>query len=83
MYAVAALAHYALAYDDEAVKESFEIRNLSMHEYLNPKLLFHATLPQCFTFLHRCVDHAISQELGLTAVALKNAGFMFIENRVL
>jgi len=81
--AVATLVHYGLPYGDAAVKESFEIRNLSMHEYLNPRLLSYPTLPQCFNFLHRCVDDAFAKELGLSAFALKDAAFMVIQNRVL
>jgi hypothetical protein len=82
-HVVAALVYYALPYQDSDVKESFEIRNLSMHEYLSPRLLSCSTLPQCFNFLYRCVDHAIAKELGLSGLALKDAGFMIIQNRVL
>ena len=46
---------------------------------LNPRLLSCSTLPQCFNFLYRCVDHAIAKELGLSALALKDAGFMIIQ----
>lgn len=81
--AVVALVHYGLPYGDAEVKESFEIRNLSMHEYLNPGLLSHPTLPQCFNFLHRCVDRAIAKEMGLSAFTLKDAAFTLIQNRVL
>ena len=80
---VAALVYYALPYEDSDIKESFEIRNPSMHEYLSPRLLSWPTLPQCFNFLYRCVDHAIAKELGLSGLALKDAGFMIIQNRVL
>ena len=82
-HAVAALVHYGLPYTDEEVKESFVIRNLSIHEYLNPALLCRPTLPNCFYFLNRCVDRAIARELGLSAVILRDAAFMIIQNRVL
>lgn len=81
--AVAALVHYGLSYNDAEVKDSFEIRNLSMHEYLNPALVSDPTLPHCFYFLHRCVDRAIAKELGLSGFALNDAAFMIIQNRVL
>jgi hypothetical protein len=81
--AVAALVHYGLPYDDAEVKDSFEIRNLTMHEYLNPRLLSYPTLAQSFYFLHRCVNRATAKELGLSAFALKDAAFMIIQNRVL
>ena len=81
--AVATLVNYGIPYGDADVKESFEIRNLSMHEYLNLRLLSYSTLPQCFSFLHRCADHAIAKELGLSAFALKDAAFWIIQNRVL
>jgi len=80
---VSALVHYGISYRDEDVKDSFKIRNRSMHEYLDPRLLSDSTLPQSFNFLHRCVDQAIAKELGLSAFVLKDATFWIFQNRVL
>jgi hypothetical protein len=81
--AVSALVHYGLAYDDAEIKESFEIRNISMHEYLNPALLHSPKLPNSFRFLYRSVDRAIAKDLGLSNFALKDAAFSIMINRVL
>jgi hypothetical protein len=81
---VAALVYYALPYEDSDVKESFEIRNLSMHEYLNPRLLSCSTLPQCSNFLYRCVGMSImqSQGVGTLSACLEGRGLHDNQNRV-
>jgi hypothetical protein len=80
MFLQTLLVEVSVAGYSEVVRSQLAI---PLHEYLNPRLLSFSTLPQCFNFLYRCVDHAIAKELGLSALALKDAGFMIIQNRVL
>lgn len=80
---IAALAHYSLPYTDDEVLDSRTFRNHVMHEYLDPALQNWPSLTTTFHFLQRCVDRIIWTDLGLSGVAIQDAAYSVIQNRVL
>jgi hypothetical protein len=77
------LIAYQISYTDEEIRDSFEYRNLCMHEYLNRELTTKSYLADIFSFLNKAVELIILSNLGISYSFYKDSKYSIIMNRVL
>jgi hypothetical protein len=80
---VQTLVDYKLVYSDEEIKDSFDFRNKTMHEYLNPNTIKEPYLANIFRFLNICIEQIVLSVLKIDKCYYVEPSYMLIENRVL
>lgn len=80
---VKTLMGYDIQYTDELVKNSFDYRNKTIHEYLNSSITQESYLGDIFRFLNRSIEIIILSNLGIDNKYYKEASYTLIYNRVI
>jgi hypothetical protein len=80
---VKALMNFDILYTDELVKNSFEYRNKTIHEYLNPSITNEPYLGDIFRFLNKSIELIILSHLGIDNEHYTEARYSLIYNRVI
>ncbi|BAZ25964.1 hypothetical protein NIES4073_68700 [Kalymmatonema gypsitolerans NIES-4073] len=77
------LIDYDLTYTDDEIKNSFNFRNKTIHEYLNPSIIQEPYLPNIFRFLNICIEKVIIAILKIDKHHYIEPSYSVIQNRVL
>lgn len=77
------LHDYNLSYTDDEVVNSFDFRNKTIHEYLNPDIMKESYLSSIFRFLQRSIEKILLVSLNIDVKYYTERHYSLIENRVL
>jgi len=77
------LIEHGLTYTDDEIKDSFDFRNKTTHEYLNPIIVQEPYLPSVFRFLNICIELVILSILKIDRHHYVEPSYSLIQNRVL
>ena len=77
------LHEYNINYTDDDIVNSFDFRNKTIHEYLNPDIVKEPYLSSVFRFLHRSIEIIILNTLNIDTQFYNEGSYTLIENRVL
>lgn len=77
------LMDFNVPYSEGLIKDAFEYRNLSTHEYLNRDLTMKSYLGDIFKFLNKAVELVILSHLNIEQSFHKESTYSLIINRVL
>lgn len=80
---VQTLINYSLDYSDQEIMDSFDFRNKTTHEYLNPNIIKEPYLATIFRFLNICIEQIMLSVLKIDKCYYVEPSYTLIENRVL
>lgn len=80
---VKTLVIYDLSYTDELVKNSFDYRNKTIHEYLSDTITNEPYLSEIFRFLNEAIERVILAHIGVSDTNYTKPKYSLIYNRVI
>lgn len=80
---IIALSDYNLSYTDDEIVNSFNFRNKTIHEYLNPDILNDTSISNIFRFLNKSTEKILLSSLNIDIKYYREGGYTLIANRVL
>lgn len=78
---ISTLINHQIEYSDNNIKDAFNFRNTSTHEYLNIKKISSSQDP--FVFLNQCVELIILSKLNIETKYYMKQSLLIVQNRVL